>query len=155
MKTLNSMFANISDKHFLTMSAAFAGFKTVLDTYIFSDWQFLIFLIGIVVVDTLLGTYNAWKKKTLESRAYARLFEKILLYGGVLVMSHILIRFPVSGKPTGLFDWVDDVLYCGMMVREAISILENVGEIRPSLLSKSILSRLKKFDETGAFKDLM
>ncbi len=149
------MFVNISDKHFLTVSAAFAGVKTVFDTYIFSDWQFVLFLIAIIIVDTILGTYKAWKSKTLESRAYSRLFEKILLYGGVLVMSHVLISFPISGKATGLFDWVDDVLYCGMMVREAISILENVGEIKPDLLPAWVLARLKKFDESGQFKDLM
>lgn len=149
------MFTNISDKNFLAVSAAFAGIKTVFDTYIFSDWQFVFFLVIIVLVDTILGTYKAYKKKTLESRAYARLFEKILLYGGILIMSHVLISFPISGTATGLFDWVDDVLYCAMMVREAISILENVGEIKPNLLPAWILARLKKFDESGQFKDLM
>jgi len=149
------MFANISDKHFLTVSAAFAGLKTVFDTYIFSDWQFVYFLICIIIVDTILGTYKAWKQKNLESRAYARLFEKILLYGGILIMSHVLMSFPISGSATGLFDWLDDVLYCAMMVREAISIFENVGEIKPNLLPSWILARLKKFDESGQFKDLM
>ena len=155
MKTLNSMFANISDKHFLAVSAAFAGIKTVFDTYIFSDWQFVLFLITLVVVDTVLGTYKAYVKKTLESRAYARLFEKIMLYGAILITSHVLISFPISGTATGLFDWVDDVLYCAMMVREAISIFENVGEIKPNLLPAWVLARLKKFDESGQFKDLM
>jgi toxin secretion/phage lysis holin len=155
MKVFNSMLANISDKYFLTVSAAFAGMKAVADIYIFSDWQFVLFLLTMIIVDTALGTYNAWKKKNLESKAWARFFEKILLYGCVLVMSHVLIKFTIGGAATGLFDWVDDVLYCAIMVRESISILENVGEIRPNLLSKSILSRLKKFDESGEFKDLV
>ena len=149
------MFTNISDKHFLAFSAAFAGLKTVFDTYIFSDWQFVIFLFSLVIVDTILGTYKAWKSKTIESRAYSRLFEKILLYSGVLVTSHILISFPISGAPNGFFGWCDDVLYCAMIVREAISIFENVGEIKPDLLPKWILSRLKRFDESGEFKDLI
>lgn len=155
MKVLNSMLTNISDKYFFMISATFAGIKAVADTYIFSDWQFVLFLLIMIVVDTALGTYKAWKKKTLESRAYARLFEKILLYGCVLVMSHVLIRFPISGTATGLFDWADDVLYCAIMVREAISIVENVGEIKPDLLPKWVLGRLKKFDESGQFKDLL
>ena len=41
------------------------------------------------------------------------------------------------------------------MVREAISIVENIGEIKPDLLPAWVLSRLKKFDESGQFKDLM
>ena len=149
------MFANIYDKHFLTVSAAFAGIKAVADTYLFADWQFFLFLLGMIMVDTILGTYKAWKNKTLESRAYARLFEKILLYGGALIMSHILMQFTIKGKASGFFDWTDDVLFCGIMVREAISILENIGEIRPDFLPKFILARLKKFDESGEFKDLM
>ena len=104
------MFANISDKHFITVSAAIAGFKAVIDNYIFSDWQFAIFLVTMVAVDTILGVYKAWKSKSLESRAYSRVIEKILLYGAVLIMASVLIRFPVSGKVTGLFDWADDVL---------------------------------------------
>lgn len=155
MKTLQSMFLNITDKSFLSVSAAFAGLKLTLDTYVFADWQFVLFLLVMIIVDTGLGTYNAWKMKVLESRAYARLFEKILLYGSVLVMSHILMKFPVHGVVTGLFDWIDDILYCAIMVREAISIVENVGEIKPDLLPKWVLSRLKKFDESGQFKDLM
>lgn len=149
------MFTNISDKHFLAVSAAFGGIKTVFDTYIFSDWQFVLFLIVIILVDTVLGTYNAWKKKTLESRAYARLFEKILIYGGILITSHVLISFTISGTATGLFNWVDDLLFCMIMVREAISICENIGEIRPDLLNKKLLARLKKFDESGEYKDLI
>ncbi|WP_215242169.1 bacteriophage holin [Dyadobacter helix] len=153
--TFQTVLASMTDKHFLTLSAAFAGFKTVLDTYFFSDWQFVLFLIIMIMVDTALGTCRAWKKKNLESRAWARLFEKLLLYGAVLIMSHVLIRFPISGSATGLFDWVDDVLYCAIMVREALSIFENVGEIKPDLLPAWILARLKKFDESGQFKDLM
>lgn len=153
--TLNSMFTNISDKHFIAVSAAFAGLKAVFDTYVFSDWQFGLFLLTIIIVDTVLGTYKAWKQKNLESRAYARLFEKILLYGGALIMSHVLMRFTISGEASGFFDWTDDVLYCGIMVRESISILENIGEIKPDLLPRWMLTRLKKFDESGQFKDLM
>ncbi|PWJ54243.1 hypothetical protein CLV98_103473, partial [Dyadobacter jejuensis] len=40
-------------------------------------------------------------------------------------------------------------------VRESISILENIAEIRPNLLPKWILVRMKKFDESGQLKDLV
>lgn len=155
MKTLNSMFGNISDKHFVMVSAAFASVKAIFDTYIFSDWQFVTFLMVLIIVDTLLGTYNAYKKKKLESRAYARLFEKILLYAGLLILTHVLMRFPVAGAATGLFNWLDDTLYCAIMVREALSIFENIAEIKPNFLPIWLVSRFKKFDETGQFKDLM
>lgn len=153
--TLNALIATITDKSLLSFSAALAGLKAALDTYFFDDWFFLIFLLVIIGVDTISGTYKAWKKKTLESRAYARLFEKLLTYGSLLVMAHVLMNFPIKGKPTGLFDWLDNVLYCLMMVREAISILENFAEINPKGISTKILARLKNFDESGQFKDLV
>ncbi|MGN7887418.1 bacteriophage holin [Dyadobacter sp. 22481] len=153
--TLNALLATISDKSLLSFSAALAGLKAVFDTYFFDDWFFLIFLLVIIGVDTVSGTYKAWKKKTLESRAYARLFEKLLTYGSLLVMAHVLMNFPIKGKPSGLFDWLDNVLYCLMMVREAISILENFAEINPKGISTKILARLKNFDESGKFKDLV
>ena len=149
------MFANISDKHFLTVSAAFASIKMAFDTYIFSDWQFAYFVICLLIVDTCLGTYKSWKKKTLESRAFARLFEKIALYGAILITANALINFPIKGAANGLFNWVDSVLYCSIIVREALSIFENVAEISPNLISKRVLARLKSFDESGEFKDLI
>lgn len=153
--TLTAFIATFSDKTFLSVSAALAVLKTIADTYFFDDWAFVMFLLVIIGVDTVTGTYRAWKQKNLESRAYARLFEKLLTYGSLLVMAHVLMNFPISGKVTGLFDWVDNVLYCAMIVRESISILENYAEIDPKGVSTKILARLKKFDESGQFKDLI
>lgn len=155
MKTLQSMFANITDRNFITLTAAFGGLKAAFNNYVFSDWQFLIFLAVLVGVDTALGTYKAWKAKSLESRGWGRVIEKVLLYGSVLITTSALIRFPIAGTPTGLFDWADNVMYCAIMVREALSILENVAEIKPDLLPTWVLTRLKNFDESGNFKDLM
>lgn len=153
--TLTALIATISDKGLLSVSAALAVLKSVADTYFFDDWFFLTFLLVIIGVDTVSGTYRAWKKKNLESRAYARIFEKLLTYGCLLVMAHVLMNFPIKGKSTGLFDWLDNALYCLMMVREAISILENFAEINPKGISTKILARLKNFDESGNFKDLL
>lgn len=146
---------NITDKQFVMLAAALGGVKAVFEQYIFSDWQFAYFLIIIIAVDTVLGTYKAWKSKSLESRAYGRLFEKVLLYGCVLIMTNVLVTFTISGVATGMFNWLDDALYCGIMVREAISIVENVAEIKPDLLPAWVVRRLKKFDESGKLKDLM
>lgn len=155
MKTIKSIMESATDKHFLMLAASLGGIKAVFEQYVFSDWQFLAFLAVMIGADTLLGVYKAWKLKTIESKAFARLFEKVLLYMCVLTMTNVLGKFTISGVGTGLFDWLDNVLYCGIMVREAISIVENAAEINPTLLPSWLLRRLKKFDDSGKLKDLI
>jgi hypothetical protein len=38
------------------------------------------------------------------------------------------------------------------MVRESISILENIGSIRPELIPQWVLKKLKQYDRTGRFE---
>jgi hypothetical protein len=42
--------------------------------------------------------------------------------------------------------------YAALLVRESISIIENIGAIKPDLLPKWILKRLKSFDDKGQFQ---
>jgi hypothetical protein len=42
-----------------------------------------------------------------------------------------------------------DVIICGMMVRETISIGENIEAIQPGTLPKWLVKRLKDFDDDG------
>lgn len=121
----------------------------ILEKYIFKDWEFLAFLIVLIMVDTALGIYKHWKMKTVSSKGFSQLFEKILIYTAALVVTHVMTNFMVSGEPNALFGWVDRLIYGAIMVREAISIFENIGAINSRLLPIWILKRLKQFDETG------
>lgn len=153
--TLNLLVLAATDKVFFSFTAAITGLQTLLNTYVFADWQFGIYLTMLVLVDSATGTYNAWKNKTIESKAWKGVLEKFLLYGAALIMCHAMMNFTIKGEAAGRFDWLDDVVYLAMMVREAMSIIENIGEIRPNLLPKWLTSRFKKFDESGNVNDLI
>jgi toxin secretion/phage lysis holin len=126
----------------------------IVDKYVFSDWGFLRFFVIIVALDTFTGIVKHWKAKTISSRGFGGIFIKMLVYVPLLVMTHILGHFPIDGMPNGFFDWFDDVAYSSLVVKESISIVENLGSIEPKLIPTWILKRLKEFDETGQKHDV-
>jgi toxin secretion/phage lysis holin len=122
--------------------------KTV-ETYVFSDWQFLKFLLVLISVDTLLGLVLSFKNHRLSSLEFSRLFTKMLVYLGFLVLTHILCHFTVEGRPNTLFGWFSTMAYSAIVVRESLSIFEHFREINPNLVPKWLVNRLKAFDANG------
>lgn len=120
-----------------------------VDIYIFSDWEFLKFLLCLIGIDTGLGMFNAWKKFSLSSDLFSRLFGKLILYLVFLVLTHVLVHFTVEGNKNELFSWFSSFAYSGIMVREGLSIVENITKINPNILPAWIMDRLKIYDKTG------
>lgn len=155
MKKMTAFFDYFSHKPHLIVATSFLGLlKIMVEKYLFNDWQFLSALFVLVMLDTVLGIWKNLKTKSLSSRGFAGFFEKIGLYASFLIVTHILVNFKINDKSIGVFEWIDNVFYSAIMVREAISILENIGAIKPDLIPKWILVYLRKFDETGKLSDL-
>lgn len=125
----------------------------LFEQYIFKDWTFLIYLIVLVFIDSLLGLAKAWRKNQVSSHGWKMIFTKLIMYFTVLILAHVVANFSVAGNSIIIFQWVQTFICCAIIVREAISILENVGEVYPNLLPKWILAKLRDFDEHGKFKD--
>lgn len=128
--------------------------KFVVEKYLFADWQFLWFLFVLILLDTILGLWKSWKYQNLSSRGFAGFFEKVALYASFLILVHVLMTFTVEGKPLRVFGWINNVFYSAIVVREAISVIENIGAIKPDLIPSWILAYLKKFDSSGKLADL-
>lgn len=122
-----------------------------LEHYLFNDWEFLAFLCILITLDTVTGVWKAIKHGQIQSRAFGRFFEKIAVYMIALITIHVMTQFPKSDVTKGIFSWFEHLGYAAFMVREGISIFENVASIRPQLIPPFILKRLKNFDETGNF----
>lgn len=155
MKIAVKLINVVTDPTLLIWAVSLGTIKSIVEKYIFSDWEFLMFLVVLVACDTILGFYKAWKSKTIESKAWGQVIEKFLLYSMVLIVANVLTKFTVNGDTSSIFNWIDDVFFGALLVREAISILENIGEIKPDFLPAWILKRLKKFDDSGKVKDLI
>ncbi len=146
----------IPEKLKIVMMAGVLGspFIRLFEKYIFNDWQFLIFLVIIIFCDTAVGFIKHYLKNSISDAGFGKFFKKIIIYGFTLHLCHILTHYQVNGAVNAIFNWVDDMIYAAIMTREAISILQHLGEIKPDLLPSWILKRLKKFDETGDIKNL-
>lgn len=131
----------------LMIAAFFATIKGLVEVYLFNDFQYVVYLFTLVMIDSLLGAYAAWIKKEFSANGFGKFVQKMLIYSSFLVMTFVLMNFKIEGKQIGLFGWLDDVLYCSLILREAISIIENAARINTSLVPKFLISRLKKLKD--------
>ncbi|MDF7810749.1 bacteriophage holin [Hymenobacter sp. YC55] len=119
----------------------------IVRTYLFDDWQFLGFLLTLIVVDTVTGVIRSWQRSQISSRGFSRFFTKVLVYLSLLVLAHVMTSFTIKGKVNVLFQWFDTFVYCVMMAREALSVLENLATMAPELVPKKLIKRLALFSE--------
>ncbi|UOR06744.1 phage holin family protein [Hymenobacter aerilatus] len=124
-------------------------FMPLVEKYLFKDWQFLGFLSVLIMVDTFTAVGYAWHMGTLSSRAFSRLFKKLLIYMGLLIMAHVMSSFTVNGQPNFLFQHFNWLIFISIMVREALSIVENIGAMEPSLVPPWVRRRLAALNESG------
>ena len=125
----------------------------LFEKYVFGDWEFVKFLIVLISLDTLLGFVKHYIAKDVDSRAFAMIAKKLIAYSAVMILSHVLSNFAVDGESVESFVWFRYFACSALMVREAISIIENSEEILPGFFPKSVISRLKGFDsDTGEKK---
>jgi toxin secretion/phage lysis holin len=133
---------------------AIAPFAAFFKEYVFDDFEFLKFLFVICAVDTALGFFKAVVHKNVSSRGFSMVFTKIIIYSAALICSHVLVSFTVHNKAYAVFSWVDTVIFSGIIVREAVSIFENIALIDPTAVPKRLLKYLKDFDSFTGIKKL-
>ena len=115
--------------------------------YVYQDWEFAKWIALAVVLDTVLGLVKAWMKKDISSEEFWQKFsKKIFAYICLLILSNIMQNYTVNGSNVGATEWVGSYLCTFMLVREAISILENVNAITP-IVPKWVLDRMRDFTE--------
>jgi toxin secretion/phage lysis holin len=117
--------------------------------FVFDDWQFLIFLAVMVSLDTVTGVVKAWKRGEVSSNGFTGVILKVFVYGVFVIVLHVLSSFSDKDLVRAAFDWVGTFGYAAVIVRESISIIENLGAIKSGLIPAWILKRLKDFDENG------
>lgn len=123
-----------------------------IEKYVFGDWEFVKFLIVLVVIDTALGFIKHFIAHDISSRAFGMIARKLLIYASVLIVTHVLATFSVGGEPVGCLVWFRYFACAALMVRESISVLENCETICPGLIPKWIVRRLREFDSTTGQK---
>lgn len=119
--------------------------------YIYQDWEFAKWIGVAVVVDTLLGIAKHWVHKDASSEDFwVKFSKKIVVYIGLLIMANLLTNYTVGGNVVGTTQWMGTYLCTYMIIREAISVIENANAIYP-VIPKSIIKRFKDFNEKGEY----
>lgn len=125
-----------------------------IERYIFSDWNFLIFLSVFICIDTSLGFGHAFYNKILDAKKFSGILVKGIIYGPILIIGHVFENFEVSGNPMEGGYYLKVIFYTGLLVVECISIVKNLGKIDKRLVPIFILKRFEDFNETGDFTKL-
>lgn len=119
--------------------------------YIYQDWEFAKWIAIAIIVDTILGIAKHWIHQDISSEAFwAKFAKKIFVYMMLLITSNVLSNYTVNGHVVGATQWIGEYLCVVMLIREAISIFENVNAIIP-MVPAWLLKRLKDFNENGEY----
>ena len=119
--------------------------------YVYQDWEFAKWIGMAVAVDTLLGILKHLVHKDASSESFfAKFSKKIAVYILLLILANILTNFTVNGSAMGATDWMGTYLCVYMLVREAISVMENANAVIP-IFPKSFIKRFKDFNENGEY----
>ena len=121
-------------------------FIELFEKYVFGDWEFVKYLVVLVVIDTILGFSKHYIKHDISSKAYGMIAKKIVAYSIVMIVAHVVATFRVGGEQIESLVWFRYFACSALMVREAISIIENLEVISPGFIPKSIVRRLSEFD---------
>jgi hypothetical protein len=130
----------------------------VVEKYIFSDWDFLGFLLILLFLDTALGIWKGIKYNNFSSNIFGNLFKKVAIYCVCLISIHSISSYMHSSSVSGnieLFKTIafhfDNLFYFSIMFRELWSINENINALGYKFLPAFILKHMKDFDERGNY----
>lgn len=121
------------------------------EKYVFGDWMFLNYLVVLIVLDTLIGFVYHIMKKDFSIEGFEKILIKLICYGCALIVAHNLSSFKVLGSPVSGFEWFRVTICAALMVREGLSIINNIQKIYPDILPPRIRKYLKYYDDNGDF----
>lgn len=121
--------------------------------YIYQDWEFFKWIVVAISIDTLVSLVKHWMHKDISSEEFWHKFaKKIFVYIMLLILSNLVNNYTVNGHLIGSTQWIGEYLCVFMLLREGISIMENVNAIMP-VVPAWLLRRLKDFNDKGEYVD--
>jgi phage-related holin len=136
----------------LSVPLSCASITAFIEKYVYNDWEFLKYLSILIIIDTVISWVYHLKKKDFSSKGFGMIFTKILIYSGMLIVSHVIGNFTVEGGNVEIYTWFRSVVCNALIIRESISIIENSAKISPTLVPARIRKYLADFDENGSPK---
>lgn len=128
-------------------STIITGFQAIVNHYILNHSEWIQAIMMAVACDTITGVWKSLENRKFSSYRLGAVFTKIILYA-------LLIRvfMDVEQIPSVIAKAFAQMGYGTILVRETLSLVENVEAIRPGTFPKWFVKRLDDFDNTGKLK---
>lgn len=140
-------------KNFYIISTISVPLSAIADIsrYFYQDWEFAKWIGAAVAIDTILGIAKHIIHKDASSEDFwTKFLKKIVAYIALMILSNILTNYTVQGSVVGATQWMGAYLCTFMIVREAISVLENVNAI-VRIVPRSFIRRFRDFNDKGEY----
>jgi phage-related holin len=134
---------------FLALPLA-ATLVATFQKYIFGDFEYVKWLLIVVLLDLITGITKAWIQekthKAITSKGLRMTVVKFVQYGAFLVVTHVLANFQVNGAGLPAFSFIDSWAFFLLMLIEIKSVYENIVAIDPrwDFINK-ILAKINSF----------
>lgn len=139
------LWESFSDAKLWLITYMIAPIIMFIEKYIFNDWQFLKYLIIVMILDifsALCRVYLTEGKESITSRGMRQTVVKSVQYFVFLITIHLLTNIHVNGDRITIYDWIIDIAYTFLIVIEIRSIWENLMKMN------------NKFDLSGFIKKI-
>lgn len=124
-------------------------FFYIIETYFFDDWEFLKYLLVVMLIDWAWGFGLAWKTRTVSEEGFQKFGKKLAEYGTLLILGHVANHIRSAGEPITILGYFTTTIHGYLFVREAISILEKIARVSPKLVPHWLLDKLKVYRDSG------
>jgi phage-related holin len=125
-----------------------SGIGALIQKYIFSDTEYLTWLLIAVMLDLITGITKVWVNRGLShvtSRGLRMTVIKFIQYGAFLIITHTLANFTVNGQHVSPLAFIENWAYSLLILIEAKSVYENIVAINPKLdFIKPLIDKISK-----------
>jgi len=130
-----------------------SGIEAALQKYIFSDGEYLIWLLIAVMLDLITGVTKAIVQNGIRhvtSQGLRMTVIKFIQYGAFLIITHVLVHFTVNGKSVSPLAFIDNWAFSLLILIEVKSVYENIVAINPKLdFIKPLIDKITAVIKTG------
>jgi phage-related holin len=126
-----------------------------IEKYVFNDWDFLGFLMILILADSILGGAYAWKTHKFSLSIFGKtLATKIGLYFLALIVIHAAAGATsnLEGSIMRLIvPYFEGTIYTFFVIQELVSLARSFSKFGFNVLPKFVLKRFEDFDEQGIY----
>lgn len=123
------LWESFSDAKLWLITYMIAPIIMFVEKFIFNDWEFLKYLIIVMVLDIITALFRVYLKEgsdNITSRGMRQTVVKTVQYFVFLITIHLLTNIHVQGERITIYDWILDVAYTFLIVIEVRSVWENL-----------------------------